>query len=151
MRFQTPGRYDRCGSRLSTSPVTTRSVPPGASEGARTPVTPVSGPPPKTGRVGPSSPAPAQLTADPTTSRTTAATPATRPRVLRAQAGPRSSVFSTPPAPRPSGGGGQPTSAAVPQICANSSASRLAPPTSAPSTSGPARIPAVLAAFTDPP
>src|SRR5919107_54312 len=115
MRFHTPGRYDRCGSRLSTSPVTTRSVPPEPSDGARTPVTPASGPPPKTGSEVPSSPALAQLTATPTTSRPTTPTHAPRPRVPPTQAGPRSSVLSTPPAPRPSGGGVQPPSAAVRQ------------------------------------
>src|SRR3954469_17655876 len=134
-------------------PATTRSVPPAVVDGARTPVTPASGPPPWTGTSTVPLAPPLQLTARTTTRTTTESPPSSRcPDRPRAQPGTRSRTL--PPAPPPAAvqpGGGQPPSAAIGQIDANSSASRLAPPTRAPSMSGPARIPAVLPALPDPP
>src|SRR5437016_4011754 len=51
--FHTAGEYDRAGSRLSTPPVTSRSVPPGWSDASRTPAVPASIPGTESGSGGP--------------------------------------------------------------------------------------------------
>src|SRR6476660_8982461 len=90
MRFHTPGRQERCGSRLSTSADTTRRVPPCAVDGARTPVTAASVPPPTTGTSARPPAPPPQLTARTTTRTTTAAAARIRRRGQpRAHAGSR--------------------------------------------------------------
>ena len=128
---------------------------PSASEGARTPSTAASAPSPSTG----TDVAGVAAAAGSWPPRR----PPGRPRRPGRRSGrgcraattgvdarPAPACCSRPPLPAAAGSGQLP-SAAIRQICANSSASRLAPPTRAPSTSGPARIPAVFAAFTDPP
>jgi hypothetical protein len=143
-------------------PVTTRSVPPARSEGARTPVTASFGLPLDHGHVGPPVGAaeaadredddeedhagggrdPARLVPG----------PGRQPGGEPLQRAFHELLLASPVHPAVGGQRRrQLPSAAILQICANSSASRLAPPTRAPSTSGPARMPAVFAAFTDPP
>src|SRR5215468_12376472 len=74
MTFHTDGEYDRAGSRVSTPPVTSRSVPPSAADGERTAVLPRSIPGTDRGSAGPArSLQPASETAS--TTLTTAATP----------------------------------------------------------------------------
>ncbi len=153
--------YTRTLVTYSSQPGSTDQLVPDLATDLGTPSTPALAPALSTGTSTRPPAPPPQLTARTITRTTTPAAARTRRRgQSRAHAGSRrlnwSSEISTPAVPPDPVCGRrrsavQLPSAACRQIPANSSASRLAPPTSAPSTSGPARIPAVFPAFTDPP